>query len=67
MKRTVQDSNLRAQVSARKHKWTVTCSRKNNPSIPIRNQDDDKNCQYNDVKRIKSTDSKHQMTRERGF
>ena len=62
-----QDSNLGAQMPARKHKWTVTCSKKNNPSIPNRNQDDDKNCQYKGVKGIKSTDSKHQMTRETVF
>ena len=62
-----QNPNLRAQMPARKHKRTVTCSKKNIPSIPNRNQDDDKNCQYKGVKGIKSTDSKHQMTRETIF
>ena len=39
-----QDTNLGAQIPARKHKQTVTYSNKHKPSIPIRNQNDDKNC-----------------------
>ena len=62
-----QDPNLWAQMPARKHKQTVTYSKKNKPSIPIRNQEDDKNCQYKCVKGIRCTDSKHQMTRETVF
>ena len=62
-----QEPNLRAQMPVRKHKWTITHCKKNNSSIPIRNQDDDKNCQYNDVKGRKYADSKHQMTRETVF
>ena len=54
-------------MPARKNKWTVTCSKKNNSSIPNRNQDEDKNCQYKGVKGIQSTDSKHQMARETVF
>ena len=54
-------------MSARKHKQTVTCSKKNNPSIPNRDHNNDKNCQYQGVKGIKSTVSKHQMTRETIF
>ena len=62
-----QDPSLRAQMQTRKHKQTTTHPQKDNSSIPIRNQGDDKNCQYNDVNGIKSTDSKHQMTRETVF
>ena len=62
-----QDPNLTAQMPARKHKWTTTHPKENNSSIPIRNQDDDKNCQHKGVKGIKSTDAKHQMTRESVF
>ena len=62
-----QDPNLRKQIPARKHMQAVTCSRKNNPGIPNRNQDDDKNCQYNGVKGIKYTDSKHQMTKKKQY
>ena len=54
-------------MPARKHKWTVTSSKTNNSTIPNRNQDDDKNCQYKGVKGIKSKDSKYQMTTETVF
>ena len=50
-----QDPNFRVQMSARKHKQAVAFSKKNNPSIPNRDQDDDKNCQYQGAKGIKSS------------
>ena len=62
-----QDTDLWAQKPVRKHKQIMTDSKKNKSSIPIRNQENDKNCQYKCVKRIKGTDSKHQMTGETVF
>ena len=62
-----QDPTWRGQMPARKCKQTVTCSKTNNSSIPSRNQDDDKNCQYNGVKGRNSKDSKYQITRETVF
>ena len=59
-----QDPNWRGQMAARKHKQTVTCPKTNISSIPSRNQDDDKNCQYNGVKGRKYKDLKYQITRE---
>ena len=59
-----QDTDVWPQKPARKHKWTMTYSKKNKSSIPI---EEDKNCQYKCVKGIKGTDSKHQMTRETVF
>ena len=59
-----QDPNLRAQMPAKTHNWKMTYSKQNKPYIPIRNQEDDKNCQYKYVKGIRCTDLKHQMTRE---
>ena len=62
-----QDPNLKAQMVAKTHKWTMTYSKQSKPCIPIRNQEDDKNCQYKCFKRIRCTDLKHQMTREMVF
>ena len=59
-----QDTNLWAHMPTRKHKWTVTYSKKNKPRIPVRNQEDDKNCQYKCVKGLRYTDSKHWLIRE---
>ena len=62
-----QDLNVRAQMPAKTHKRTMKYSKQNKPCIPIRNQEDDKNCQYKCVKGIRCTDLKHQMTRETVF
>ena len=58
-----QDTDLWAQMSATKHKQTVIYSKKNKPSIPIRNQEKNKNCQYKCAKgirrhRLKTPDDK---------
>ena len=62
-----QDPNWRGEMPARKHKSTVTCPKTNNCSIPSRNQDDNKNCQYIGVKGRNYKDSKYQITRETVF